>query len=149
MDLLALRSELAKPGYVGLSDAEAAAAINAKTVTVQRPVASADARRYLMLVGKWPRIAGIARGLITPANEDQALSAVALVEGLSMIDSFDLEVPAYKAAVEAQLAACAATGLIAAEDTAAIMALADADVPGDHSFGRGVQPYDVSQARVS
>lgn len=148
MDYLALKAELDKPAYAGMSDSEAAAAINAATVTVVKPVQSADARRYLMLVGKWPTIAALARGLIA-GSDGEKLAAVALVEGLAMIESFDLSAPAYAAAVDAQLDACVSAGLIDANDKAAIIGLKHADVPGDQAFGRGVQPYDVANARAA
>lgn len=128
MDYAALHAELAKPAYAGLSDDEIAAAVNAATVTVMRPVQSADARRYLMLVGKWPAVAALARGLIAGSDAEK-LAAVALVEGLAMIDSFDVSVPEYAAAVEAQLAACVAAGLIDDADKAAIIGLKDVVVP--------------------
>lgn len=144
MDYAALKAEIAKPAYAGLDDAALADAINVKTVVVKRPVASADARRYLMLTGKWPRIAGIARGLISPADEAQALGAVALVEGLSMIDSFDLEVPAYRAAVQAQLGACEATGLIDANDVAGILDFANVIQP---LFPQTIVPFNFEEMR--
>lgn len=144
MDYAALKAEISKLDYLGLSDAEVAVAINAATVTIVKPVQSADVRRYLMLAGKWPTIAALARGLIVGADAKK-LAAVALVEGLEMIDAFDLSVPAYAAAVDAQLDACVASGLIAAEDKAAILSLKDDAAP---LFGETVTPQHLADMRL-
>lgn len=144
MDYAALKAELAKPAYAGMTDAEAAVAINAATVVVKRPVQSADARRYLMLVGKWPTIAALARGLIA-GTDGEKLAAVALVEALTLKETFNLSVPAYLTAVQAQLGACEAAGLIDAADTAGILDFANVSVPLLPTIGCGeIQDVDVS-----
>ena len=56
MDYAALRAALDDPQLAGLSDAEAAAALRAQTVTVHRDVPTADAREILLAAGVWPAI---------------------------------------------------------------------------------------------
>lgn len=148
MDYAALKSELAKPAYAGLSDAEAASAVNAATVSVVKPVRSEDVRDYLMVIGKWPRIAAIARGLIAGSDAEK-LASVALVEALALKESFNLSVPAYAAAVDAQLDACASAGLITGPDKAAIVGLKDNDVPLPDLLGEIVLPEHVTKARAA
>lgn len=53
MNLEALRTELAKPEYEGLSDQAAADAINAKTVTVRELVPTWKIKQYAMEQGIW------------------------------------------------------------------------------------------------
>lgn len=151
MNYAALAAEIAKPAYEGLGDAEMLAALNAKTVAVAVPVLAGDVRRLLMVAGRWPRIAAIARGLIPAADDNQALAAVALVEALAAIESFDLEVPAYAAAVDAQLDAAVATGLIEAGHKAAILALGQAQkswVLETHGIV-ALSVYDLDKARAA
>ena len=51
-----LSDELSKPEYAGLSDQAAADAVNAKTVTVEQPVAISALKQYAILQGVWPKI---------------------------------------------------------------------------------------------
>lgn len=51
-----LSDELSKPEYQGLSDQAAADAINAKTVTIEQPVAISALKQYAILQGIWPKI---------------------------------------------------------------------------------------------
>ena len=122
MDYTALAAEIAAPAYTGMNDATLLAALNAKTVPVAVPVQSGEVRRLLMVAGKWPKIAALARGLIS-GTDGEKLAAVALVEALAEIESFDLTVDAYASAVNAQLDAAIAVGLIETAHRAAILAL--------------------------
>ena len=51
-----LSDELSKQPYANLSDQAAADAINAKTVTVEQPVAISTLKQYAILQGVWPKI---------------------------------------------------------------------------------------------
>lgn len=51
-----LSDELSKQPYAGLSDQQAADAINAKTVTIEQPVAISALKQYAILQGIWPKI---------------------------------------------------------------------------------------------
>jgi hypothetical protein len=51
-----LSDELSKPQYVGLSDQQAADAINAKTVTVQETVQIHKLKEYAIINGIWPEL---------------------------------------------------------------------------------------------
>lgn len=48
--------ELAKPEYAGLSDEDAAAMVNAKTVTYRRPADTAAVKTYAIAQGFWAAI---------------------------------------------------------------------------------------------
>lgn len=150
MNYAALAAEIAAPPYAGLNDANLLAALNAKTVAVAALIQSGDVRRLLMVAGKWPRIAALARGLIA-GTDDEKLAAVALVEALAEIESFDLTVEAYSGAANAQLDACVAVGLIEGAHKAAILALGTASdrwvsrsFPGLAALG----PADLAAARA-
>lgn len=56
MNLSALATELAKLEYAGLSDQEAANAINEKTVTVRRLVETWRVKQYAIEQGVWARL---------------------------------------------------------------------------------------------
>ena len=146
---MTLSEELAKPAYAGLTDEQAAAAINAATVPVDRPIDPLAVKRYLMVVGKWPRIAALARGLVT-GSDAETLVAVALTEALDNMPSFDFTVPAYKAACQANLAACVSAGLIDQPHRDAIEAMAQPAVPLRSTLGvdnRPLLPIDIERAR--
>lgn len=51
-----LSDELSKQQYANLSDQAAADAINAKTVTIEQPVAISALKQYAILQGIWPNI---------------------------------------------------------------------------------------------
>ena len=51
-----LADELRKPQYANLSDQQAADAVNAKTVTIEQPVAISALKQYAILQGIWPKI---------------------------------------------------------------------------------------------
>lgn len=76
VDFSALKAELALPAYAGMSNADAAAAINAKSVSVKRLVDIADAVTFLRECGAWYAIKKAADS--NPA----AYAAVDLVEDL-------------------------------------------------------------------
>jgi len=56
MNLEALQTELAKPEYTGLSDQDAADAINAKMVTVSQLVPNWKIKQHAILNGYWPLV---------------------------------------------------------------------------------------------
>lgn len=143
-----LSEEIAKPAYAGMTDEQAAAAINAATVPVPTPIDPLAVKRYLMVVGKWMLISALARGLVAGTDE-QKLVAVALTEALDNMPSFDFTVPAYKAACQANLAACVAVGLMDQAHRDAIEAMQTSNWPLWRGFGYHgpVHAGDISWAR--
>ena len=53
MNEQALDNELAKPEYTGLTDQQAASAVNAKTVSVRVPVDTGDLKFAMIGAGIW------------------------------------------------------------------------------------------------
>ena len=68
MDLQPLIDELAKPEYSGLSDQEAADAVNAKTVSVRVPVDTWQIKQYAVEQGVWAKLKVAIRSSDTPAE---------------------------------------------------------------------------------
>lgn len=145
---MTISEELSKPEYAGLTDDQVVAAINAATATIDRPIEAVAVKRYLMVVGKWPRIAALAKGLVT-GSESETLTAVALLEALDNMPSFDFTVPAYKAACQANLAACVSAGLMDQAHRDAIEAMSRPTVPLSQILGfrDGVPLGQVTMAR--
>ena len=124
--------------------------INAATVSRAKPIAGENVQRYLMVVGKWPKIEALARGLIT-GTDNEILTAVGLVSALATLKTFDFSVPAYAAACQDNLAACVALGLMTADDRAHIEAMATESVPLRETigFGRALDHGDIMKARAA
>lgn len=70
----ALKIEIAKPAYNGMSDATIAATINAATSPAFVSVSPVDARNALMFTttGDWGWLVGVAQGWVTQANASGA-----------------------------------------------------------------------------
>lgn len=129
---------------------EIADTINAATTTRAKPISGEDVQRYLMVVGKWPRIEALARGLITGTDEE-ILTAVGLASALSTLKTFDFSVPAYAAACQANLAACVTHNLMAAQERDYIVAMATESVPLRQTLGfsRPLDHGDIMKARAA
>jgi hypothetical protein len=121
MDYAALAEEIAKPAYDGLTDAEAAEAANAVTVSVDRPVSSKALRRYLVLTDKWAEIERIAR--FGDADTDKVRAALRMVSALDGFDDFDLTNATYLGAISGQLETLVVAGLIDAAHKTAMLAM--------------------------
>ncbi len=123
MNLELLKVELAKPEYEGLSDQEAANAINAKTVTVRKPVPTWQVMQYAIEQGIWPKI------VLIREDTEQAdlvlrglcISAVSWIDN-PRIQTIDVDLPkvqemlgglvAYTIATQEQAAAIVAMGSV-------------------------------------
>ena len=66
-DIAALKVELAKPAYTGLSDAAAVAVLHAITESDAASITGSDARRALIFTANndWSKLVGVADGWIT------------------------------------------------------------------------------------
>jgi hypothetical protein len=66
-DYAALKIEIAKPEYDGLTDVQCAALVNSKTVAVPRDVSTGDAITALVFTtaGDWGSVCAVADGVIT------------------------------------------------------------------------------------
>ena len=91
MNLEALRIELAKPEYTGLSDQEAADAINAKTEVVTQLVPIWQVKQHAILNGYWPLVKA-AQLDANPAKAGLCLSVIDWVDDPKM-QTIDVNLP--------------------------------------------------------
>lgn len=143
MDYVALKNELALPAYAGMTDLEAAVAINAKSRPL--PVPSIDVKRYLHVVGKW---AGVKQAALHGTGASQ-LAAISLVDALADIGTFDLQNATYLAAITARLDELVTAGLITSENKTAVLELGNNRRSRAEELGWfvGVGVGDISNAR--
>jgi len=132
MDFDALKAELAKPAYNGLTDAQAAVAILTPSVPSTVPVPAKRVARYLDIKGKLPRIQMYARASVPvdiersdPMSAAMVQAAIGLTNAVTMYEDFDLSDPEVKATALGRLAQIVQTGLIDQADVDAIVAMAD------------------------
>jgi hypothetical protein len=127
----ALQTELARPEYAGLDDAAAADAINARTVTIRRPVPTWAVRQAAIEEGFWASLVE-ARGSDLPQVRALAISTLAWIDDQSgTIQTIDLDRPS----VAAMLAGLVAPGIATQEQVDAVRALSDAVIPWTQSVG--------------
>lgn len=88
MDYAALHDEIALPVYAGMSDAEVAAALNAKTVEGWQMVDCRDAKGVLIEADLW-----------VPLKDSAHPAARTLVEALTQVSNVHLERPQTRAKV--------------------------------------------------
>ena len=90
VDYVLLKTEVEKPAYVGLSDVQIAAAINAATYAVAQNIQSTNAVNALLFTsaGDWGNVVAVADGII---NETQAnrLRCVSVKELFTRNDIFE------------------------------------------------------------
>lgn len=147
MDYAELRREIADDpiarGYAGKTEQEIAALLNAPDRP--GPIPAQDVRRYLTVADRWPEIVRISR--FGDADPDRVRAAIRMVEALDGIASFDLQVPAYLATIEAGLDALVAAQIVQAQDKAAILGLAQNRRSRAAELGLGqVKPGHVQAA---
>lgn len=79
-DYAALKAEIIKPAYVGMTDVQIAAAVNALTITVKRNIESTKAMNALLFtaIGDWGNVVSVADGVVTQgvaaANRTRCIS---------------------------------------------------------------------------
>jgi hypothetical protein len=127
----ALVAELSRPEYAGLSHEQAAATVNAKRVSVRKPVPTWAVRQAAIEAGYWAALVE-ARESPSPELRRLALNTLAWVDDQSgVIQLVDMDRPA----VVALRAALVAAAVCSQQQADALSALADASVPWTQSAG--------------
>lgn len=131
MNLDALKAELAKPEYTGLSDQEAADAINAKMVTVSQLVPNWKIKQHAILNGYWPLVKA---GQLSadPQKAGLCLSVIDWVED-SRIENTDMEL----AGVQAMIAGLVGFELISQTLANELFAMASVSISWTQANGIG------------
>ena len=124
MDYAKLKTELALPAYAAMTDAEAADALNAKTITKLRKVDYSDVLGYLTYAQK---IVGIVQATTPAAVEIKYLA--------TELNSFDLNSPATAASVNRLLDALITDGLISVPDKQNIIGMANYKISRAEGLG--------------
>jgi broad specificity phosphatase PhoE len=125
MDLQPLIDELQKPEYIGKTDAECADMINAKTLTVRRPVSAARIKRRAIELGAWSDIVIASEDARDIGRRRAALDVVAwLDDPRSSLDDIDLDA----VDVQAIVAACVTHGLVSGEVLGLLQNMPNAEV---------------------
>lgn len=112
-----LSDELSKPQYAGLSDQQAADAINANTVTVQQTVAIHKVKEYAIVNGIWPKLkAGQAS-----SNPQVAALCISVLDWVDdpRISTLDVNKPE----VQAMLDGLVSAQIMSANNKAAVIAM--------------------------
>ncbi len=112
-----LSDELSKPQYASMTDQQAAAAINAKTVTVQETVQIHKVKEYAIINGVWPKLkAGQASSI--PQVAALCVSVLDWVDD-PRISTLDVNKPE----VQAMLDGLVASGIMSANNKADVVAM--------------------------
>ena len=131
MSLNSLSAEIALPAYAGMSDQQIADAVNAKRVSVRRPVPTWMVRQTAIEGGYWPALIE-ARESTTPAVRALAITVLAWIDDQSgTIQSVDMDRPA----VVQMRAALVQAGICSQAQADVLSALADASIPWTESVG--------------
>jgi len=129
MSIEALAAELSKPSYSSLSDEQAAAAINAKTVAVRRPVPTWQVRQAAIQGGYW---AALVQARDVPQTAALAINVLAWIDDQSgTIQNVDMDSPA----AGVMRSALVQAGILTQSQADALSALADATIPWTESVG--------------
>lgn len=129
MNIEALAAELSRPEYVSLSDEQAAATINAKTVAVRRPVETWRVRQAAIQGGYW---ASMVKAREVPQTESLAINVLAWIDDQSgVIQTVDMDAPA----AVAMRAALVQAGIITQPQADALSSMADATISWTESVG--------------
>jgi len=160
-DYAALKVEISKPEYNGLTDIQIAAAVNQKTTTLYRDFSQRAGREALIFTtgGDWGNVVGVADGVITAGiNLATRVRCISLREALrgGMNDSFTYTNQDRRTKLLAAIDAVI-PGQMSAEGRAAIVALGQYTFPLGESMGwpgpvpgqvpSGVGDGDVAAAR--
>ena len=116
MNYQILKTEIALPDYIGMTDQEIADSLNAATVSTFKKVEYSDVASYLMLVEKY-----------LPIAESTLNSAKSFMLAMNTFETFNLNKPGVETAVVNLLDALIVDSLLTTSDKAAILSLADTD----------------------
>jgi hypothetical protein len=135
MDISILATELANPEYAGLTDQQAADAVNAKTVMVRQLVETWRVKQYAIENSIWGSVKVALRKSDTP-DEVYGL-CVQLVDWVDdsagKIQSVDVDLPS----VQMMLGGLVQIGLATQEQIAGLVGLADTSIRWVDSVGLG------------
>lgn len=129
LNYVALKAELADSAYSGKSDAEILAALNAKTVTVQRPVPNTAVKQYMIRSSILGAAAIYAQ---TTGNDETLRAACQSAHDAILFDAFatfDLGTPTDKADIDAFCTALITAGCMTSAQQTEMYALQNVAVP--------------------
>jgi hypothetical protein len=149
MNYAALKSEVAKPEYAGMSDAQIAAALNATTVETIRDVPTSEARALLLSTGEWGGIVMLARATPSETIPAEAVAAAITAEDtLRLTVTLELTRDAYWQAVQTLLGGLVAAGVLSAGTRAALLALRETTTSRAAQLGWSeIRTTDIETAR--
>ena len=130
-----LKIELQRPEIASLSDADAAAVLSAKTLTVRKPVDTSRVKQFAFTSGVWARIRLAMRSAnATDEIYGLCVSVVDWIDDPSgKISTLDVDLPV----VRANLAALVTAGLATQSQVDEIVAMADSVVSWSSYHGIG------------
>lgn len=142
---LQLQSHLTA-NYAGLSDAAAAAALVAETVATPGALVREDAILRLIRANIWGALQVRASRPYnaTPSINAETAAARQVIDAVTLLPSFDLSDPTLYAAMERDLGALVALGVVTAGQRDAILAVRDRTSP---RWVPAPTPNDVAAAR--
>jgi hypothetical protein len=156
-----LQTELADPAYAGLSDAEAAAAINAKTITRKRAVQVSTINAIADGMGLTPRVRTLLRSTNAELATAYGAENVQQIVGLAYAalglfearyETVDFTDPVYEAAYQQVAGGLRATGLIDTDEKlATFLGVGSETVPWPiaNGWGRDLDFGDIQRARAN
>lgn len=135
MSFSALVEELAKPEYATLTDSEAAAAINAKTVDIRRLVSTWEIKQHAIENGYWATLVMYRESDQTPSQvKGLAISVLDWIDDISgKITQADLDRPT----VQAMISGLVAAGIATQQHADQLDALADQTIAWTQHVGLG------------
>lgn len=151
MDIAILASELANDplgvGYLGLSDAEAADALNTPNRAGKKAVPASDVRMFVLLNGLWPTIANVAQNSANPLHKGTAITILQTL-GAGSFDTIRMNRPEIAAGVTQMLTTMVEAGAITEAHRDAMVAMGDATISRADELGLGpVYHLNVAEAR--
>jgi hypothetical protein len=130
-----LRAAIEDPAFSGLSDQAIADALNARRVTVRRPVSQTVVKQHSAFSGFYAEVQLAAENPSTPLEtRKHAINLLGWVnDATGNMPPIDLDSPEVQSMMQ-KLVEC---GLITAPQAVGLLALADASIPWTESVGIG------------
>lgn len=147
MDCAALKAELAKPDYAGLSRAEKAAAINARLFTVKRPIAFDRVAKDLVKTGVYALADFYWREATNPMPLRVVCRTVVASIDQKLFADLDPDDAEQGPEIAAMLDGLQAAGCMTPEQREQVLARGLQEVPGSLAFlGRPLDESDIANA---
>jgi hypothetical protein len=130
-----LRAAIEDPAFAGLSDQAIADALNARRVTVRRPVSQTVVKQHSAFAGFYAEVQLAAENPSTPLEtRKNAINLLGWVnDATGNMPPIDLDSPEVQSIMQ-KLVEC---GLITPPQAVGLLALADASIPWTESVGIG------------